>query len=206
MKINNYIEIVVSSKSHLSAMSKKTRESVLESLRMSYKKVEISFVDSLQDLETLVAKNPDLVILGRRTIRLAPEEGETGSTRMWISDYLTANGINFTGSGTRSLRLQLDKSAAKQNVLDAGLLSSAYFISTMKEPTFKHALNFPLFVKPTDRGHSKGVDEQSVVHTHAELKAKILSIHDDCRSDALVEEYLSGKELSVAVIEDDGDD
>ena len=186
----------------MSAMSKTTRLSVLTTLQKKYTRVEISVVDTLQDLEALVAKKPDLVILGRRSIRLEPEEGDTGGSKLWLSDYLTENDIDFIGSGTSSLQLQLDKSAAKQHVLDAGLQSSAYFISTMKEPSFKHKLTFPLFVKPTDRGHSKGIDEQSVVHTHAELQAKIISIHDGIKSDALVEEYLPGREFSVAVIED----
>lgn len=202
MKINKYIEIAVSGKSRMSAMSKQTRLSVLTTLQKKYTKVEISVVDTMDDLKALVAKKPDLVILGRRTIRLEPENENSESTKLWLSDYLAENDIDFIGSGTSSLRLQLDKSAAKQHVLDAGLQSSAYFISTMKEPSFKHKLTFPLFVKPTNRGHSKGIDEQSVVHTHEELQAKILSIHDGVKSDALVEEYLPGREFSVAVIED----
>ena len=183
-------------------MSKKTQLSVLTTLQKKYTRVETTIVDTLQDLEALVAKRPDLVILGRRRINLKPLEGSTESRKLWISDYLSENNINFAGSGTNPLRLQLDKPVAKQHILDAGLQSAAYFISTMKAPAFHHDLTFPLFVKPTDCGQSKGVDEQSVVHTHEELEAKILSIHGDYRSDALVEEYLSGREFSVAVVED----
>lgn len=203
MRINKHIEIIGSSKSRLNAMSKKTQQSVLTTLQKKYTRVETTIVDTLQDLETLVAKRPDLVILGRRRINLAPVEGSTKSTKLWISDYLAENNINFAGSGTNPLRLQLDKPVAKQHILDAGLQSAAYFISTMEEPVFQHDLDFPLFVKPTDCGQSKGVDEKSVVHTLEELEAKILSIHVDYRSDALVEEFLSGREFSVAVVEDE---
>ncbi len=202
MKTNKYIEIIASSKPALNAMSKKTQLSVRATLRKKYTRVEFTVVDTLEDLEALVAKRPDLVILGRRSIKLKPMVGSSVRLRLWITDYLTNNNVQFAGSGTDSLRLQLDKPVAKQCILDAGLRSAAYFISSIGEPTLGHSLSFPLFVKPTNRGHSKGIDEQSVVHTHEELHAKILSIHGSCKSDALVEEYLPGREFSVAVIED----
>lgn len=162
----------------------------------------ITVVNTMRDLEGLGAKRPDLVILGMKLILLKPEMGYDDSPKVWLSDYLTENGIDYTGSGTDALQLEFDKPAAKQNVLDAGLESSAYFISTIKHPTFAHNLTFPLFVKPTNRGDSKGIDEQSVVYTQDQMKAKIVSIHSECESDVLVEEYLPGREFSVAVIED----
>ena len=98
------------------------------------------------------------------------------------------------------MALEFNKHEAKQKTIDAGLRSSAFFISTIIKPTFKHNLQFPLFVKPTNRGDSKGIDEQSVVYSDADLKEKIQSIHKECGSDALIEEYLPGREFSVAVI------
>lgn len=202
MKINKYIEIVGSTNPRLNAMNKNSRQTILVTLKKKYTNVGITIVDNMQDLERLGAKRPDLVILGMKLVLLQPELGYDDSPKVWLSDYLTENGIDYTGSDTDSLKLEFDKPAAKQNVLDAGLASPAYFISTIKHPSFVHNLTFPLFVKPTNRGDSKGIDEQSVVRTQVELKAKILSIHDDCASDVLVEEYLSGREFSVAVIAD----
>ncbi len=40
----------------------------------------------------------------------------------------------------------------------------------------------------------------SLVYTETELLSKIASIHNDCSSDALIEEYLPGREFSVAVM------
>lgn len=201
MKINRYIEIVGSTNPRLNAMSRTSRRSVQMALRKKYTRIGITIVNNMEDLEALGAKRPDLVILGMKLILLNPEMGYDDSPKVWLSDYLAENGIDYTGSETDSLQLEFDKPAAKQKVLDSGLKSSAYFISTIKNPTFAHALNFPLFVKPTNRGDSKGIDERSVVHTEDELRAKITSIHDECASDVLVEEYLSGREFSVAVIE-----
>jgi D-alanine-D-alanine ligase len=200
MKIDKYIEIVASSNPRLNSMSVSSQLTVLATLRKHYAKVSLTIVDDMSDLEGLVAKRPDLVVLGMKLILLDSSMDYDDSPKVWLSDYLKENDVCFTGSDTNALSIEFDKPIAKQRVLDAGLQSSQYFISRTKQPSFKHSLRFPLFVKPTNRGDSKGIDEKSVVHSQRELEAKILSIHADCGSDALVEEYLSGREFSVAVI------
>jgi D-alanine-D-alanine ligase len=61
-------------------------------------------------------------------------------------------------------------------------------------------LDFPLFIKPTDRGGGLGVDSDSVVHGFDQLRTKVHSITTTFRSDALIEEYLPGREFSVAIL------
>lgn len=199
-KIDAYIEIVGSSNPRLNAFAKDARLSVLATLRKRYTKVAITIVDDMAGLERLVAKRPDFVVLGMKLVLLDPSKSYDDSPKVWLSSYLKENGIDFTGSDTDALVAEFDKPEAKQMVIDAGLQSSAYFISQINEPTFKHNLRFPLFVKPTNRGDSKGIDEKSVVYSQAELEAKISSIHSECSSDALIEEYLSGREFSVAIV------
>lgn len=199
-KIDKYIEIVGSSNPRLNAMAKDSRLSILATLEKIYTKVGITIVDNMKGLDELVAKKPDLVILGMKLILLDPSKGYDDSLKIWLSSYLEEKGINFTGSDTDALVLEFDKHEAKQKVIDAGLQSSRYFLSRINQPTFKHDLRFPLFVKPTNRGDSKGIDEKSVVNSKAELESKILSIHNDYSSDALIEEYLPGREFSVAII------
>jgi D-alanine-D-alanine ligase len=181
-------------------MAADSQLSMLKTLRQRYTNVGITIVNDMAGLERLVAKKPDLVVLGMKLVLLDPSKSYDDSPKVWLSDYLVQHGIAFTGSDTAALVLEFDKHAAKQRVIDAGLQSAAYFISELSRPIFSHNLRFPLFVKPTNRGDSKGIDEQSVVHSEAELAAKIRSIHDLCSSDALVEEYLPGREFSVAII------
>jgi D-alanine-D-alanine ligase len=200
MKIDKHIEIIGSKDPSLSAMSGKTRQVILEVLREHYTRVSITIVDGMGDLEKLVAKQPDLVILGMKQAQTDPLLSHDESPLLWLSDYLDEHGIAFAGSNANAMALQFDKHIAKQKVLDAGLQSSAYFVSSVREPTFSHDLTFPLFVKPADRGGGSGIDEQSVVHTNAELQAKIVSLHNKYESDVLIEEYLIGREFSVAVV------
>lgn len=200
MKIDKHIEIVGSNNPQLSAMAASSRQTILDVLRKHYTRVSITIVENMADLEALVAKQPDLVILGMKFILLDPLLGNEESPKIWLSAYLDDYGITSTGSDANAMALQLDKHVAKQRVLDAGLQSSAYFISSINNPSFLHNLTFPLFVKPANRGGSSGIDEQSVVYTDAELQAKIISLHETYTSDVLIEEYLAGREFSVAVI------
>jgi len=199
--IDKYIEIVASSNSRLNAMSVETQLSIQAVLSKQYEKVEITIVNDLSDLKVLVAKQPDLVVLGMKLVLLEPNKGYKDSSKVWLSDYLNSHGIAFTGSDKNALESgSMNKHVAKQAVLDAGLASPRYFISGVQKPQFKHDLIFPLFVKPTNRGGGKGIDEQSLVYTDSQLKDKIVAIHSVCKSDALVEEYLPGREFSIAVI------
>ncbi len=199
-KINKHIEIVGSSNPRLNAMARDAQASMLAVLRKRYARVGVTVVDDMDGLERLATKKPDLVVLGMKLVLLEPTKGYDDSAKVWLSDYLEKHDIAYTGSDTVALSLEFDKPEAKQAVMNAGLESSAYFISTIKHPAFHHNLRYPLFVKPTNRGDSKGIDEMSVVHTQTELEHKIMAIHTECNSDVLVEEYLSGKEFSVAVI------
>jgi len=198
--IDSYIEIVGSSKARLNAMARDSRESIHAVLSKQYAKVGITIVDDMAGLKALVAKKPDLVILGMKLVLLDPTKSYDDSPKVWLSEYLDQHGIAYTGSDTAALTVEFDKPVAKQMVMDASLQSSAYFISSIKQPVFDHSLEFPLFVKPTNRGDSKGIDEMSVVYTQDELEAKITAIHKECGSDALIEEYLTGREFSVAVV------
>jgi len=198
--IDKYIEIVGSSNPRLNAMAADAAETIRQVLSQKYTKVGYTIVDDMAGLEALAAKKPDLVILGMKLVLLDSAKGYDDSPKVWLSDYLEEHDIAYTGSDTLALATEFDKPIAKQKVMDAALQSSAYFISSIKQPVFDHSLEFPLFVKPTNRGDSKGIDEMSVVHSQSELEAKITAIHRDCSSDALIEEYLSGREFSVAVI------
>lgn len=185
-------------------MAADSQETIRAVLSKKYSKVGITIVDDMSGLEKLVAKKPDFVVLGMKLVLLDATKSYDDSPKMWLSAFLEKHGIAYTGSATDALNLEFDKPVAKQKVMDAALESSAYFISSIKQPVFAHSLEFPLFVKPTNRGDSKGVDEMSVVYSQTELEAKIISIHNECTSDALVEEYLSGREFSVAVIRQAG--
>jgi len=61
-------------------------------------------------------------------------------------------------------------------------------------------LHFPLFVKSTVEDASLGIAQASVVEDAARLKERIAFVHEQVKSDALVEEFIEGRELYVGVM------
>ncbi len=201
-KINNHIEIVRSTSKALSSMSNKSVSAIFKTLSENYTKVGITTVNNIVDLNNLVNINPDLVFLGLEFIPSNPDLGSSDPDKIWISDYLDEYDIAYTGSDQMAHELQRNKHLAKQRVLDFGLNTSAYYVAKKNDSVNLDdiLLNFPMFVKPTDRGGGLGIDARSVVNNHVQLLEKINSINLDLNSDALVENYLSGREFSVAIL------
>lgn len=202
IKIDKHIEIVRSSTTSLSSLSQKSCDAILAVLAKHYAKVGVTTVNNLSGLEALVACGPDLVFLGMKFIPVNPELGLQDPDKIWITEYLDAHGIAYTGSDQRAHELESNKPLAKQRVLDMGLQTSPYYVVRQNQPQTvdKMTLAFPLFVKPTDRGCGIGVDSDSVVHNFEQLRSKIQLLATDLRADALIEKYLPGREFSVAIL------
>jgi D-alanine-D-alanine ligase len=202
-KINKHIEIVSSSESSLSSMSKKSRDAVLRILAKHYAKVGITIINNLSDLEALVESEPDLVFLGMESIPADQVLGSLDTNKIWLSEYLDEHDIAYTGSSQAAHELGRDKSAAKQCVHDAGLETSPFFVIRHNRQFNEVPLAFPIFIKPTNRGGGLGIDCNSVAHNFEQLRSKVRSISVNLQSDSLLEEYLPGREFSVAILKDE---
>jgi D-alanine-D-alanine ligase len=196
-KAKKHIEIVTSGIPALSSMGNKSRTALYKFLKTRYTRVGVSLVDNLADLERLVARRPDLVFMGMKYV-----PGAQPGTKVWVSDYLVRHGINHTGSTKRAIELEQDKSLAKQRVAAAGITTSGYAVVS-KGDVFDIAssdLRYPLFVKPSGLGAGQGVDDNSVVHDAESMTAKVASLRARLNADALIEEFLPGREYSVAIL------
>jgi D-alanine-D-alanine ligase len=203
-KINRHIEIVSSSESRLSSMSRDSREAIRATLAKHYTRVGITIVNNLADLEALVAARPDLVFLGMKFVPSDAKLSINDPNKIWLSDYLNQSGIAHTGSGQLAHELELNKQLAKQQVLEAGLRTARYQVIKQDQLCAPEmmTLKYPLFIKPTNRGGGLGVDNNSLVHNFEELKLKVEAI-TQLQSDSLIEEYLPGREFSVAILKDE---
>jgi D-alanine-D-alanine ligase len=61
-------------------------------------------------------------------------------------------------------------------------------------------LKFPLFVKSATEDASLGISQASVVEDMQSLRDRVEFIHEHVQSDALVEEYIDGRELYIGVL------
>lgn len=133
-------------------------------------------------------------------------EGFRGPSReAQIPAMLEMLGIPYTGSDPLTLAICLDKSRAKE-ILSYYKVPTPRFavIHSLEE---LRALNFPLpsIVKPLHEGSSKGIFNSSVVKTRAELEEQIHRVLDAYSQPALVEEFLTGREFTVAMLGNNGD-
>lgn len=202
MKIDKHIEIVSSSNPALSSMGQKSRDAAFSVLSQHYKKVGVTIVDDISDLQALVSRKPDLVFLGMKFIPRNTEKGFQDSDKIWISKYLDDHGIMYTGSNQNAHELELLKPLAKERLISHGLATSPYYVVKQHQllKPADNTLKYPLFVKPTDRGGGLGIDSYSVVNNFEQLCSKVNYITTHIKSDSLVEQYLPGREISVAIL------
>jgi D-alanine-D-alanine ligase len=110
----------------------------------------------------------------------------------------------YTGCNPRGLLLSRDKPLCKQ-LLAFHRIPTPQFVVFQRGARIHvpRKLRFPLFVKSTVEDASLGIAQASVVEDAAKLKERIEFVHEQIGSDALVEEYIEGRELYVGVLGND---
>lgn len=203
MKIYKHIQIARTNRAALSSMSQKSCDMIRGVLEQRYYSVGVSTINDREDLEQLVGSKPDLIFLGMKFISTNHALGRQDPSKIWISDYLDQHDILHTGSGRKAVELEFNKPLAKQRVINLGLGTSPFFIARQNEyrSASELPLRFPLFVKPVNMGGGMGIDDNSVVHNFADFQAKVRHVAVHFHSNALVEQYLPGREFSVAILE-----
>jgi D-alanine-D-alanine ligase len=202
-KINKHIAVVRSSDVWLSSLSQISSDAIVGLLKNFYTQVDVIVINSPADLGKIILAKPDLVFLGMKFVPSNTKLGLNDPNKIWLSDYLDEHQINYTGSGQLAHELELNKDFAKQRVRDRGINTSNFYVRHQLEAFIPNSsLAFPLFIKPTNRGGGLGIDSDSVVNTYQQLEAKVLSISLNHGSDSLIEEYLPGREFSVAILKD----
>ena len=108
--------------------------------------------------------------------------------------------IPYTHSSPTTHALKLNKHLAKAVLKSAGIRSpkSQIVESTAQLKTLN--LKYPLIVKPNKEGSSKGIFNDSVVRDMAGLKKAVNRLLKNFGVEVLVEEYIDGRELTVALL------
>jgi D-alanine-D-alanine ligase len=204
IKIDKHIEIVRSSTKDLSSMSQESCDAIQAVLTKYYTSVRVSNVNNLPDLEAIVSRDPDLVFLGMKFIPVNSNLGWQDPDKIWLTTYFDNRNIAYTGSSQIAHGLERNKPAAKQRVLDVGLRTATFCVIKQNQSLVSSdiPLSFPLFIKPANRGGGLGVNSDSLAYNFEQLFSKVHSIAD-LQSDSLIEEYLPGREFSVAILKDE---
>jgi D-alanine-D-alanine ligase len=108
--------------------------------------------------------------------------------------------IPYTGSDPATLALALDKGIAKRVVRASGVATARGQLFLSSRDKLEKDLHFPLIVKPVAEGSSKGVLSTSVATNEMELRELVSLVLGRYNQGALVEEFLPGREFTVALI------
>jgi D-alanine-D-alanine ligase len=128
-------------------------------------------------------------------------EGLQGEAReSQIPVILEWLGIPYTGSGPLTMAVTLDKPITKQIFISEGIPTPRFKIYSDTTEISKTDLNFPLIVKPSHEGSSMGLNKKSIVYSVNELKEQVKNIVKYYRQDALVEEFIEGREITVGIL------
>ncbi len=183
-------------------MSEFSGNAVFNVLSKYFTDVCITIINNVDDLERLVDRKPDLVFLGMKFIPTNLQLGTADPNKIWLSDFLDDHNFAYTGSSRIAHELELNKPLSKLHVLQANLKTSAYCVIKQNQ-SFNRSnitMDYPLFIKPVNRGGGLGIDSNSVAYSFNQLQSKVYSISTSLSSDALIEEYLPGREFSVALL------
>jgi len=141
---------------------------------------------ALADLPAV--RRADVVFLA-----LHGEFGEDGT----VQGLLDLAGIAYTGSGCLGSAAAFDKRISKELFVYAGVPTPKWTETSASPREIVEALGLPLVVKPASGGSTVGL---TIVRAEAEVKPamELAARYDD---DVLCEEFIPGRELTVAVLE-----
>jgi D-alanine-D-alanine ligase len=178
----------------------RTEYDVVSTLKKSGHEVRcLGISDSLEELRSVITEwKPEIVF------NLLEEFDGIVTYDQHVVAFLELLRQPYTGCNPRGLLLSRDKPLCKQ-------LLSFHRIPSPQFAVFRRGLKlrlprkikYPLFVKSTTEDASLGIAQASIVTDKAHLKERIEFVHDQVQSDALVEEYIEGRELYVGMMGND---
>jgi D-alanine-D-alanine ligase len=174
----------------------RTEYDVMRTLTKAGHEVQaLGLFDNLSDLRARITEwRPDI------TFNLLQEFQGIVTYDQHIVAYLELMQQPYTGCNPRGMMLSRDKVLSKQ-ILSYHRIPTPQFALFRRGRPYRlsRKLAFPLFVKSSTEDASLGISQASIVADHAHLKERIDFIHEHTKTDALVEEYIEGRELYVAL-------
>lgn len=126
---------------------------------------------------------------------------DVGAYHAHVVSYLELLKAPYTGCNPRGLLLAGDKALSKK-------VLSYHRIRVPKFAVYRHGkavrmagkLSFPLFVKSVSEEASAGISQASIVRDLDGLRERVEFVHRNVGTDAIAEEYVEGRELTVGVV------
>jgi D-alanine-D-alanine ligase len=109
--------------------------------------------------------------------------------------------VRYTGARPDGLILCKDKALAKKVLAYHRVRVPHFVISTESRPLKRlRRFVYPAFIKPVSEESSDGISKASFAKTEEEAIERAHFIHEKFHCDALIEEYIEGRELYLSVM------
>jgi D-alanine-D-alanine ligase len=109
--------------------------------------------------------------------------------------------VRYTGSGPDGLLLCQDKALAREVLSHHRVRIPRFLVSHRKSPLRRlQRFGYPAFVKPVGQESSDGIAKASFVKSEEEAVERLRFLHHKFNSDAMIEEYIDGREIYVSVM------
>lgn len=175
----------------------RTEYDVISALRAAGHEVQIlGVLDSLTELRgALLEWQPEVVF------NLLEEFNGIVTYDQHVVAFLELMRAPYTGCNPRGLLLSRDKVLCKQLLAFHRILTPQFTVFRRGQRfAIPKRLRPPLFVKSATEDASLGIAQASVVEDMVRLRERVQFMHEQIGSDALVEEYIEGRELYVGVL------
>lgn len=131
-------------------------------------------------------------------------EGMSGNSReAQVPAILDMLEIPYSGAGVLTQAITLNKDKTNDILFSNGVPVpiSQLFITGKEE--LKKNMSYPLIVKPNAEGSSKGITNNSLVNNEKELRKQLQYVIKNYKQPAIVQEFCTGTEFTVAIIGND---
>jgi len=118
-----------------------------------------------------------------------------------VAGYLELMRQSYTGCNPRGLMIARDKALSKK-ILAYHRIPTPKFTVFVRRRAIKRPkrVKYPLLVKAATEDASWGISQASMVTSDDKLVDRVRFMHDQLKTDAMVEEFIEGRELYVGVI------
>lgn len=175
----------------------KTECDILEALAtLGHEARPLGVRDALIPIRRTVSEwNPDIVF------NLLDEFQGEAIYDQHVVAYLELLRVPYTGNNPRGLVLARDKALSKKVAMYHRIRVPRFFVcrSGRRVRRPKH-LEYPLIVKSLVEESSMGISKASIVRDHDALAARVQFVHDRVGTDAIVEEFIPGREVYVGIL------
>jgi D-alanine-D-alanine ligase len=121
-----------------------------------------------------------------------------------VASYLELLRVHYVGCNPRGLLLARDKALSKTILRYHRIPSPIFTVFPLgRAVRVPRRLGYPLIVKSVDEEASLGIAQASVVHDGDHLQERVAFVHRRLETDAIAEQYIPGRELTIGVVGND---